>query len=158
MASGVFVRDIAVTDGWEMQIVRFEPGARFPAHTHESPEFLFILDGELVQAGRRMGAGWASVAGAGTIDEDVYSETGCVLSSSIARQPRGAEVDSDIRSRSAADYPPFNRGSNRSRNPSPSMLKPKTASDSATAGQIASHGAWYMWSSPASESMPPHVG
>src|SRR6185436_7792013 len=54
--------------------------------------------------------------------------------------------------------PPFSRGSSRSRRPSPSMLKPKTASDSATAGQIASHGAWYMWSSPARESMPPHVG
>ena len=79
MASGVFVKDIAVTDGWEMQIVRFEPGARFPVHTHESPEFLFILEGELVQAGRRMGPGWASVASAGTIDEDVYSETGCVF-------------------------------------------------------------------------------
>jgi hypothetical protein len=52
VASGVFVKDIAVTDGWEMQLVR---------------------------AGRRMGPGWASVAGAGTIDEDVNSETGCVF-------------------------------------------------------------------------------
>ena len=79
VASGVFVKDIAVTDGWEMQLVRFEPGARFPAHTHESPEFLFILEGELLQAGRRMGPGWASVAGAGTVDDAVYSETGCVF-------------------------------------------------------------------------------
>lgn len=79
MASGVFVRDIAVTDGWEMQIVRFEPGARFPVHLHESPEFLFILEGELVQAGRRMGPGWASVASAGTVDEDVSSDIGCVF-------------------------------------------------------------------------------
>jgi anti-sigma factor ChrR (cupin superfamily) len=78
-ASGVFVKDIAVTDGWEMQLVRFEPGARFPAHAHESPEFLFILEGELVQAGRRMGPGWASVASAGTVDDDVYSETGSVF-------------------------------------------------------------------------------
>ena len=78
-ASGVFVRDIAVTDGWEMQMVRCEPGARFPVHTHESPEFLFILEGELVQAGRRLGPGWASVSGAGTVDEDVYSETGCLF-------------------------------------------------------------------------------
>ena len=79
MASGVFVKDIAVTDGWEMQIVRFEPGARFPVHTHERPEFVFILEGELVQAGRRMGPGWASVASAGSIDGDVNSETGCVF-------------------------------------------------------------------------------
>src|SRR6184192_1583581 len=79
MASGISVKDIATTDGWEMQIVRCEPGARLPVHTRESPEFLFILEGELVQAGRRMGPGWASVASAGSIDEDVYSETGCVF-------------------------------------------------------------------------------
>jgi anti-sigma factor ChrR (cupin superfamily) len=78
-AAGVFVKDIARTDGWEMQIVRFEPGARFPIHTHELPEFVFILEGELVQAGRRLGPGWASVASAGSVDEDVHSETGCVF-------------------------------------------------------------------------------
>ena len=53
-ASGVFVKDIATTDGWEMQVVRFEPGARFPIHRHERPEFVFILQGELVQAGQRL--------------------------------------------------------------------------------------------------------
>jgi anti-sigma factor ChrR (cupin superfamily) len=79
MAPGVFVKDIAVTDGWEMQLVRFEPGTRLPVHRHERAEFLFILEGELVQAGRRIGPGWASVAGAGSIDEDVHSETGCVF-------------------------------------------------------------------------------
>ena len=79
IAAGVLVKDVAVTDGLEMQIVRFEPGARFPIHTHESPEFVFMLEGELVQGGRRLGPGWASVASAGTVDEDVYSETGCVF-------------------------------------------------------------------------------
>ena len=79
MVSGVSVKDVALTDGWEMQIVRFEPGTRFPVHTHAGPEFLFILEGELLQAGRRLGVGWDSVAGAGTVDRDVYSETGCVF-------------------------------------------------------------------------------
>ena len=79
IAAGVLVKEVAVTDGWEMQIVRCEPGARFPVHAHESPEFVFILEGELVQGGRRLGPGWASVASAGTIDEDVHSETGCVF-------------------------------------------------------------------------------
>jgi hypothetical protein len=27
MAAGVFVKDIATSAGWEMQLVRFEPGA-----------------------------------------------------------------------------------------------------------------------------------
>jgi anti-sigma factor ChrR (cupin superfamily) len=78
-AVGVYVKDIAITAGWEMQIVRFEPGARFPVHTHDQPEFVFILEGELIQAGRRLGPGWASVASPGSVDDDVYSETGCVF-------------------------------------------------------------------------------
>jgi anti-sigma factor ChrR (cupin superfamily) len=79
MAVGVLVKDVAVTEGWEMQLVRFEPGARFPIHTHQGPEFVYVLEGELVQAGRRLGPGWASVARAGSVDDDVYSETGCVF-------------------------------------------------------------------------------
>ena len=79
MAPGIFVRDIAVTDGWEMQMVRCEPGARFPAHTHEGPEFLFVLEGELVQGGRRLGPGWATVGAAGSVDDDVRSDIGCVF-------------------------------------------------------------------------------
>ena len=63
------MKDVAVTDGWEMQSVRFEPGARFPIHSHQSSEFVFILEGELVQAGRRLGPGYASVASPGTVDE-----------------------------------------------------------------------------------------
>lgn len=77
VAPGVFVKDVATTDGWEMQIVRCEPGARFPVHTHERPEFIFVLEGELIQAGRRLGPGWATVAGAGSVDDDVRSEAGC---------------------------------------------------------------------------------
>ena len=73
------MKDLAVTDGWEMQLVRFEAGIRFPMHTHASPEFLFVLEGELIQAGRRLGPGWASVAAAGSVDDDVHSETGCVF-------------------------------------------------------------------------------
>jgi anti-sigma factor ChrR (cupin superfamily) len=79
LAAGVFIKDIAVTDGWAMQVVRCEPGARFPVHTHEGPEFLFILEGDLLQGGRRLGPGWASVASAGTVDQGVRPETGCVF-------------------------------------------------------------------------------
>ena len=79
VAAGVHVKDVAVSDGWQMQLVRCEPGARFPVHTHAGPEFLFILEGELVQAGRRLGPGWASVASAGSVDDDVRSDTGCVF-------------------------------------------------------------------------------
>src|SRR5260370_39216767 len=76
-ASGVFVKDVAVTAGLEMQMVRFEPGAHFPTHTHEFPEFLLILEGELIQGGRRLGPGWATVSSAGSVDVDLHSETRC---------------------------------------------------------------------------------
>jgi hypothetical protein len=56
-AAGVFVKDIATAAGWEMQLVRFGPGARLLLRAHENPEFLFILEWELVQAGRRLGPG-----------------------------------------------------------------------------------------------------
>jgi anti-sigma factor ChrR (cupin superfamily) len=79
MASGVVVKDLAAADGWEMQLVRCAPGARFPVHTHAGPEFLYVLEGELVQAGRRLGPGWAGVAAAGSVDDDVRSDTGCVF-------------------------------------------------------------------------------
>ena len=61
VAAGVHVKDLAASDGWQMQLVRCEPGARFPVHTHAGPEFLFILEGELVQgdgAWARAGRAW----------------------------------------------------------------------------------------------------
>ena len=78
-ATGVLVKDVAAADGWAMQVVRVEPGGRFPLHTHEHAEFLFVLEGELVQGGRSLGPGWASVAAAGSIDADVHSDTGCLF-------------------------------------------------------------------------------
>jgi len=78
-AQGVFVKDVAVTGEWEMQVVRFEAGAHFPTHKHELPEFIFILEGELIQSGRRLGPGWATVSSAGSVDVDVHSDIGCVF-------------------------------------------------------------------------------
>jgi anti-sigma factor ChrR (cupin superfamily) len=79
MTRGVRVKDIAETDGLELQIVRMEAGAGFPEHRHDSPEFIYILEGELVQNGERLGRGWASVSGAGTVDRDVHTDTGCTF-------------------------------------------------------------------------------
>ena len=78
-AAGVFVKDVAVTGGLEMQIVRFEPGARLPFHTHECPEFIYVLEGELILGGQHLCRGWASVASVGSVHSDVHSETGCVF-------------------------------------------------------------------------------
>jgi anti-sigma factor ChrR (cupin superfamily) len=77
--AGVFVKDVAIADGLEMQIVRLEPGARLPVHTHECPEFIYVLEGELTVGGQHLSAGWASVASVGSVHSDVHSELGCVF-------------------------------------------------------------------------------
>lgn len=78
-APGLFVKDVAVTAGLEMQIVRLVPGARVPPHTHERPEFIYVLEGELLVGNQRLCRGWASVATAGSLHSNVHSETGCVF-------------------------------------------------------------------------------
>lgn len=78
-AAGVEVKDLCAADGRAMQLVRFHPGAAFPLHEHAGPEFIYVMEGELIQNGRRLGRGWASVASAGTVDRDVRSETGCLF-------------------------------------------------------------------------------
>ena len=78
-AARVFVKDVAVTGGLEMQIVRFEPGARLPLHIHECPEFIYVLEGELILGGQHLAPGWASVASVGSVHSDVHSDTGCVF-------------------------------------------------------------------------------
>ena len=78
-ATKVHVKDLGMADGRSMQLVRYEPGARFPAHHHDGPEFIYVLEGELLHHGRRLGPGWASVAPAGSSDEDIRTDTGCVF-------------------------------------------------------------------------------
>jgi anti-sigma factor ChrR (cupin superfamily) len=78
-ATGVFVKDVAVTDGLEMQIVRLEPGARLPLHTHKCPEFIYVLEGEVIIEGQHLSRGWASVASVGSEHSDVHSEGGCIF-------------------------------------------------------------------------------
>ncbi len=78
-AAGLFVRDVAVANGLELQIVRLEPGARIPLHPHECPEFIYVLEGEIILGAKRLGPGGASVASIGSVHSDIHSETGCVF-------------------------------------------------------------------------------
>lgn len=79
LAPGVDVKNLGMADGRAMQLVRFQPGTIFPVHCHAGPEFIYILEGEAIQNGQRLGPGWAGVAASGTIDEQFRSETGCVF-------------------------------------------------------------------------------
>lgn len=78
-ARGVQIKKLGNADGRALQLVRFAPGASFPKHFHHGPEFIFLLEGEAVQAGQRLKAGWSAVAETGTVDENFYSDCGCVF-------------------------------------------------------------------------------
>ena len=79
IAEGVEVKDLGTVNGRSMQLVRFAPGTTFPAHIHEGPEFVYMIEGEAVQNGQHLGPGWASAAEIGTSDDDFHSSTGCVF-------------------------------------------------------------------------------
>jgi anti-sigma factor ChrR (cupin superfamily) len=78
-AAGLSVKDVAVTDGMELQLVRVAPGAKIPSHTHECPEFIYVLEGELIVGGQTLRPGGASAASVGSSHADVHSETGCIF-------------------------------------------------------------------------------
>lgn len=78
-AKGLSVKDVAVVGDLEMQLVRFEPGTQLPLHKHELPEFIYVLEGELVIAGQHMTRGWANIASPGSVHADVHSDTGCTF-------------------------------------------------------------------------------
>ncbi len=78
-ADGVHVKDLGQSDGQAMQLVRFDAGTRFPRHSHAGPEFVYVLSGEVIQQGRRLAAGWAGIAPAGTEEDDFASESGATF-------------------------------------------------------------------------------
>ncbi|MEX3919582.1 cupin domain-containing protein [Paraburkholderia sp. BR10872] len=78
-APGVEVKNLGKADGRVMQLVRFAAGATFPDHRHTGPEFIYMLEGEAVQNGRRLTAGYVGIAERGTVDAGFHSDTGCVF-------------------------------------------------------------------------------
>lgn len=79
LAIGMFVKNVAVAGKFEMQLVRMEPGAQIPPHTHALPEFIYILEGELHVAGKSLTTGCMSIAAPGSEHLDVHSPTGCTF-------------------------------------------------------------------------------
>ena len=58
-------------------LVRLEPGASYPAHTHAGTEELHLLDGELWIDDRLLHPGDYNYGKPGEGDDRVWSETGC---------------------------------------------------------------------------------
>ena len=79
VADGVEVKDLGKANGRAMQLVRCRPGGAFPPIAMPGQSFIYMLAGEAIQNGQRLGPGWAGVAASGTLDERFRSETGCVF-------------------------------------------------------------------------------
>jgi anti-sigma factor ChrR (cupin superfamily) len=58
-------------------LVRLDPGASYPSHTHAGVEELFLLDGELWIDERKLFPGDYNYGAPGDGDQLVWSETGC---------------------------------------------------------------------------------
>ena len=80
IAEGVEVQSLGTVNGRTMELYRFAPNTSYPDHFHEGPEFVYMLEGEAMQNGQRLGRGWASAAETGTLDKDFCSgNSGCTF-------------------------------------------------------------------------------
>ncbi len=70
--------NIDLARGIVATIIHFKPGAEIPAHFHkEGSEAHYVLEGELIDAGRRLGPGAYLTHAAGVVHGPHRSETGC---------------------------------------------------------------------------------
>lgn len=76
---GIWVKDLGNSDGYSIQMVRFEKGASFPSHHHPKAEFIYILEGELIQNDKNMSKGFVSISDPLTVDISVDSPSGCMF-------------------------------------------------------------------------------
>ena len=78
---GVMVRQL-FTDGQHERmtmLVRMSAGVRYPKHCHTGAEECYVIDGDLLVEGVRMGPGDYVRAEAGSIHDTVSTENGCLL-------------------------------------------------------------------------------
>ena len=62
-----------------MILLRCEPGAVIPAHRHEEPEHVFVLEGSYVMGDIVVSAGDSQFSPGGTTHPDLTSHEGCLL-------------------------------------------------------------------------------
>lgn len=68
LRAGVEVKDLGASDGRFKPLVRFAADASISLHKHEDPEFIYLLEGDAMQIGHKLHAGWSGVAAKGIHD------------------------------------------------------------------------------------------
>jgi anti-sigma factor ChrR (cupin superfamily) len=78
---GITVKVLSVDDasGVATLLVKAAPGTTYPAHHHSGPEGCYVIDGEVLVAGRRIGPGDFHLADADSDHDPLYTETGATV-------------------------------------------------------------------------------
>lgn len=78
---GITVKVLAVdgNTGVATLLVRAAPGTTYPAHHHSGSEGCYVIEGEVLVAGRRIGPGDFHLADADSDHDPLYTETGATV-------------------------------------------------------------------------------
>ena len=78
---GITVKVLAVDGktGVATLLVRAAPGTTYPAHHHSGSEGCYVIEGEVLVAGRRIGPGDFHLADADSDHDPLYTETGATV-------------------------------------------------------------------------------
>ena len=73
MPEGVEMKRLGEANGYVMESYRIAPNTILPDHLHNSPEFIFVLEGEVFQNEQLLPSGWSGIAETGTTDKNFRS-------------------------------------------------------------------------------------
>ena len=78
---GITVKVLSVDDrsGVATLLIKAAPGTTYPAHHHSGPEGCYVIEGEVLVAGRCIGPGDFHLADADSDHDPLYTETGATV-------------------------------------------------------------------------------
>jgi ChrR Cupin-like domain len=78
---GITVKVLSVDarSGVATLLIKAAPGTTYPAHHHSGPEGCYVIEGDVLVAGRRIGPGDFHLADADSDHDPLYTETGATV-------------------------------------------------------------------------------
>ena len=79
VADDVSSKMLGMSGNRAFTLTRFDAGHTGTLHHHENPEFLYVVEGDLVSQGVEMSAGHAYTAQPGTSHDEFRTTNGCTV-------------------------------------------------------------------------------
>lgn len=79
LSPGVSRRDLTLTPGGRVFLIRVAAGAQVARHSHALPEHCYVIEGDAWVAGEHLAAGDHHIAGPGSTHDGLRSDRGCLL-------------------------------------------------------------------------------